>query len=900
MKPRGPPRLLLLLFLHTATATSGWGGCLDAQDIFTAVRENSPTGEVIAQLSTDVTGPGTRWSLAGKDADWFFLEDGALRLNAAPEKVLDREVQGPVLMAELACYEDDILQSVYRIMVEILNENDNLPVFAENTIQSVVISELTPINTVVFTVYAMDADDDRLIYSIDQESPDAEYLKLDLPNSGEIMLAKPLDYETKSLLTVSIQASEMSTAERFNTSTTVTITVVDGDDQYPQFLPCTLLFQDPFNRICISPVYTVNVTEGQEDIVLDLCPGPIHAVDGDSGLSSPISYAILSGGDDGRFQMDRQTGEVRLMQAVTDRLTNPTLHIRVMAYQEDDPRKYTVASVLVYVHAVNRFPPRFEQQGYHGFVNVANIPASLLNTYGNQVLVLRVLDGDFMHGSNPMIHFTFSPASNQTALYQITQEGLVIARPNQLSAKQRHNLPVIAVDQESGDTAYTSIVVEVLPEGKAIPYSPLREGHLSGCVVGKALVLCFLFMVLLGCVLYVMSWLMRKHKGHRDRCCVAQGKHPNVSLRWYHLMSHHSPLAQMEEVAFSDGDLGTYNPSFSLQGKPPGVFIHKDLPPCRGLTPLSTTGAPDTTFIPTTAVLSPVFPNQTGSFSSPIKCSSSLPILHPPVTTLNHLQMHLSSKTLTPKQHDGSPKTPSPGGGGGSIGAWADPEPTTTTSPCLKMPKEDHSPTLPVATPWSNPTLSNIQLGPVDLPTTPSPSGDPDPAPPCNLPSTVEIDTFYTTPASATPPEPLHAPCTQTPSITPPHPPQPPAAIERNLVHLIDARPLKTPEQTTTVTPPSPDTTSAKMVDLPSTSSGHLGAVGGAAGGLDSQSTPSTNSEETQPSCKEGDAEGEGDGLPGDKDEDQNSKGEDDLDSEEEELWRVLSRLHPVLITISK
>jgi hypothetical protein len=61
-----------------------------------------------------------------------------------------------------------------------------------------------------------------------------------------------------------------------------------------------------------------------------------------------------------------------------------------------------------------------------------------------------------------------------------------------------------------------------------VPYGPLREGHLSGCVVGKALVLCFLFMVLLGCVLYVMAWLMKKHKGHRERCCVAQGKHPNV------------------------------------------------------------------------------------------------------------------------------------------------------------------------------------------------------------------------------------------------------------------------------------------------------------------------------------------------------------------------------------
>ncbi|CAL8263596.1 unnamed protein product [Merluccius merluccius] len=484
MEPWQPQRLLLLLFVHTATATSGWGGCLDAQDVYAAVRENSPTGELIAQLSADVSRPGTRWSVVGRDADWFFLEEGDLRLNAAPEKTLDREMQGPVLMAELACYEDDLLQSVYRIMVEILNENDHLPVFAENTIQSFIISELTPVNTVLFTVRAMDGDDDRLIYSIDQESPDAEYLKLDLPNSGEIMLAKPLDYETKSLLTVTIHASEMSTAEHFNTSTTVTITVVDGDDQYPQFLPCTLLFQDSFNRICISPVYTVNVTEGQEDIVLDLCPGPIHAVDGDRGLSTPISYAILSGADDGRFLMDRQTGEVRLMQAVTDRLTNPTLHLRVMAYQDDDPRKYTVASVLVYIHAVNCFPPQFEQQEYHGFVNVAKSPASLLNTYGNEVLVLHVQDEDFMH--------------------------------------------VVAVDQESGDAAYTSIVVEVLPEGKAIPYNPIREGHLSGCVVGKALGLCFLFMVLLGCVLYVMSWLMKRQNGHKERGCVAQGKHPNV------------------------------------------------------------------------------------------------------------------------------------------------------------------------------------------------------------------------------------------------------------------------------------------------------------------------------------------------------------------------------------
>lgn len=56
----------------------------------------------------------------------------------------------------------------------------------------------------------------------------------------------------------------MNTVERYNTSTNLTIIVLDGDDQYPQFLPCMLLFQDDITRICTSPVYTVNVTEGEE------------------------------------------------------------------------------------------------------------------------------------------------------------------------------------------------------------------------------------------------------------------------------------------------------------------------------------------------------------------------------------------------------------------------------------------------------------------------------------------------------------------------------------------------------------------------------------------------------------------------------------------------------------
>lgn len=37
--------------------------------------------------------------------------------------------------------------------------------------------------------------------------PDAEYFHIDLLNSGEVVLSKPLDYETKTLLTVTIYAA---------------------------------------------------------------------------------------------------------------------------------------------------------------------------------------------------------------------------------------------------------------------------------------------------------------------------------------------------------------------------------------------------------------------------------------------------------------------------------------------------------------------------------------------------------------------------------------------------------------------------------------------------------------------------------------------------------------------
>ncbi|KAL7402387.1 hypothetical protein ABVT39_014271 [Epinephelus coioides] len=857
--------LLVLLCAHTATGMSGWGGCLDGEDVFATVRENSHAGEVVAQLMAETTMEGVQWSLDGKDADWFYLDERGIRLNTSADKVLDREAEGPVLMAELSCYEDDTLQSVYRIMVEIINENDNFPVFDEDTVQSLVISELTPVNTVVFTVQATDADNDKIIYSIDQASSDAEYFRVDLPNSGEVILSKPLDYEKKTLLTVTIHASEMNTAEHYNTSTNITITVLDGDDQYPQFLPCTLLFQDETSRICTSPVYTVNVTEGEEDIVLDFSPGPIHAVDGDRGLSSPVSYTILSGDDDGHFEMDRETGEMKLIHGVGDKLTTPELHLQVMAYQDDDPRKYSVATVLVRVLAVNHFYPEFDRTEYQGFVTAGKSSASLVNTYGSKALMLHVQDQDFTHGFNPMIHFTLSPTSNHTDIYQITQEGLLIARTNQLKPKQKHVLEVTAVDQESGDATFATVVVEVLSEGQSIPISPLGDDRPLSCTMGKAMFLSMVFMTVLGCILSAAMWLKKKHKGKRDplqRGCVAQGKHPNVSLRWFQLASHRSGMPHTEEVAYNDEEYGTCNPSFSLPDNP-GKYTQQDLPSCRGPAP------PNTSSISTETAL---FNND---ISTPTKNSSSSPNFQP--TAVDASPTH-------PAQ-DAAPSEETPGTPTGTSLDPTDALPNTSPSPATP----DATSTPPLTCPDSQTTTNDDPADPVTSPSSQT-------SIPCSHTriASAEIDKPFGKPRVKTPPYSplLSSPLTKQTGTPPPTPEH--APLKAKLVHVDTDTPPVTPERTPMTLSTEAD---GPCTSLDQTEPSECPGEAVDANSPSQDRRPSTNSGNTQGSRGEADD----DGFLGDEDADKNSVDDDDeLEPDEEELLRVMARCNPIFITFSK
>ncbi|XP_023205618.1 cadherin-related family member 5-like isoform X1 [Xiphophorus maculatus] len=566
-------QLVLRVSCYVATASL----CTAGSNIFASVRENSPAGQFISHISirSDPRANTVRLCLTGPNANWFYLEGRTIRLNSSASRVLDREVLGPFLIAELTCYEDDIKQSHYRILVEILNENDNKPKFLEGTIQPFIISEVAAVNSVVFTVKAVDSDGDMISYIIDQSSEDAWFFRIDLPNSGKVVLSKPLDYESRTRLQIIMWAQESNTEEKFNISTVLTINIEDVDDQYPHFLPCTPV--SPGVPICMNPIYTANITRKHQDSVLEFSPGPIRARDGDRGINAPLMYTILSGDNHDRFVMDNRTGEIRLTRAVDERQPGANFTLIVMVCQVEDRLKYSVATVVVRVLSENSFPPVFNTTTFKGFIIQSSSPASIVSTYGNQVLQVQVSDQDFSdQGVNPNIRFFLHPPSQ---LYQVTQEGVLIARTDQLRAFDRHILQVVARDEESGEEASASVDIEVLQRGQAVPHGAFTEQQLFGDVDSRLAggIAALILLTFLSAFLFLLLRFVRRRRPQEADVL------PATTTLQHHKVSSRSP-GFMDEALRRQASLR----SGSFHGRQ-GLYIRRQsLPP-----PTSSSSAAD-------------------------------------------------------------------------------------------------------------------------------------------------------------------------------------------------------------------------------------------------------------------------------------------------------------------
>ncbi|XP_053846801.1 protocadherin beta-16-like [Vidua macroura] len=177
--------------------------------------------------------------------DYFLVNtrrrsDGGRYAELLLDRALDREQQAEVAFIITAVDGGNPPRSgTALIRVVVLDINDNIPVFTQS-LYKVSVMENSSQDTIVVVVSASDLDagmNGEIVYSIFQNSEEnLQTFKIN-PETGQILLKKPLDYEEKKTYEIDVQATD---GGGLSTHCKVEVQVKDVNDNAPEVIITSL------------------------------------------------------------------------------------------------------------------------------------------------------------------------------------------------------------------------------------------------------------------------------------------------------------------------------------------------------------------------------------------------------------------------------------------------------------------------------------------------------------------------------------------------------------------------------------------------------------------------------------------------------------------------------------
>ncbi|XP_038060155.1 protocadherin-15-like isoform X3 [Patiria miniata] len=402
-----------------------------------------------------------------EQSQFVFLNVSEKTLLLAQPVDPDMENQPTRLNLELTCNALNLpfpFHSDYRISINILNINDNWPMFVGLPYQTN-LSELTLVDSIIFNgISAVDMDglnsNGQVIYSVEYNpaDPDASsYFTIKNGGRGEVWLLQPLDYETKRTWDVLISARDNGEQPLSNT-TILRINVIDGEDLPPQFLPCNFTGGN-----CEPVTYSTTILEKTNvtgPLVFE--PGPISAIDADLDVSTdgPIHYSLSAGFPPeyiNYFRMDPDTGEVYLLQPV-NRADFKEFTLGVMATESaSEGGLHAITSAKVTVQEVNEHRPVFTQDSYQGYVYENSRVGTQVSMSKDSMVPLKLhaTDMDVEPGRPLMLSYFLSDATAHFIL-EAGPDGsfaYIVVSSNQLNREVVNNYTIraLAVENDTFD-----------------------------------------------------------------------------------------------------------------------------------------------------------------------------------------------------------------------------------------------------------------------------------------------------------------------------------------------------------------------------------------------------------------------------------------------------------------
>ena len=189
---------------------------------------------------------------------------------------------------------------------------------------------------------------------------------------------------------------------RLRSTTTLTIRVVDVDDQDPVFDTAAIPESCPADLSSCIPEYRASITEGRVSGVLTTYPGRIHAKDMDA-IGSNIVYSFVSGTPSNFelfFEIDSRTATIKQIRPI-DRSQIKQFELYIQAMENSARQGKATARLLINIEDVDLSPPEVVLPSFGGIVQEASAPGTpVIRDDGSGLpFILAVTDPDIVRYS---------------------------------------------------------------------------------------------------------------------------------------------------------------------------------------------------------------------------------------------------------------------------------------------------------------------------------------------------------------------------------------------------------------------------------------------------------------------------------------------------------------------
>ncbi|XP_051903998.1 protocadherin-16-like [Hippocampus zosterae] len=425
--------------------------------------EHAPAGGVVVTVTATDGDAGESgritYSVASSTREGFRIDpnNGSLFINHRAE--FDPERPCVIVVVEARDGGSPAHSALATVQVEIVDVNDNAPVFHQSEYRALVPEDSVP-GVTVLTFEAFDGDLSRENRGFDfalasgnegnafQMESGVRFVEgRGFQTVGTLLLAQGLDFEAKALYNLTVVASDRG-APRRSSSVAAVIAVGDVNDNRPVF-----------GRAEYAVALSEGAVAGTEIV-------RVTATDADSTPNAQVQYAISSGNEVNLFVVDRWTGALRLQRAL-DREDQSTHTVVVRA--SDGRGHLTLVPVVVEVNDVNDNHPFFPVDVLTASIR-ENRPAR------SPVTVLRAIDRDAgVFGQLRYLMAPHSPAAKDFSVDPATGE---IRSRNPFDFEKINSFDFVALAVDAGNRS-AAVTVQVFVTGED-EYDPLfASSHFS-------------------------------------------------------------------------------------------------------------------------------------------------------------------------------------------------------------------------------------------------------------------------------------------------------------------------------------------------------------------------------------------------------------------------------------